>query len=162
MSRPRGLVAILVVTAVAVVVALVAQPSGFRGWLAEARDGDDDWGWDLLAEQARDAYNGDRDAYLADMRRADWAALDLGDPVDVWSDDGFFHVQAELHSDPATVPAFLLERRIIHGVCHPPGNRPTAIGVFEDRRMFQGGTWGGGGLSGTQIRCNAAFTDSGA
>lgn len=99
------------------------------------------------------------DAYLAEVTTAEWASLDLGPALDVWSDDSFVRVEAELRSDPTTVPAFLLDRRIVHGVCE--GGQPIAIGVYEDRRPFQGGAFGGGGLTGGQRRCNAAFTDAG-
>lgn len=61
--------------------------------------------------------NGQDDTYHADMAGADWSALDLGEAVDDWSDDGFVSVEAELRSGPETVPSFLFERRIIHGVC---------------------------------------------
>lgn len=159
MSKTNVLIVIVLVLVAVGIVAAWPQPAGLRAWIAEVRDEDDDWGWDLLGAEAQAEYRGDQDAYLADMIAADWEALDLGPATDVWSDDGFFHVQAELQSDPTTVPAFLFDRRIVHGVCD--GHRPVAIGVYEDRRPFQGNAFGGGGLSGGQRRCNAAFTDAG-
>ena len=153
------LLAVVLVVVAAALVAAWPQPRGFGAWITEVRDGDDDWGWDLLGAEAQGAYDGNRGAYVADMSEADWAALDLGSPVDVWSDDGFVRVEAELQSDPTAVPVFLLDRRIVHGVCD--GRQPIAIGVFEDRRPFQGGAFGGGGLTGGQRQCNAAFTDGG-
>ena len=90
------------------------------------------------------------------MTAADWAALDLGVAIDGSSHDGVVRVEAELQSDPSTVPSFLLERRIVHGVCD--GGRPSGIGAYEDRRPFQGGGFNGGVLTGGQRRCNAAFT----
>ena len=112
-----------------------------------------------MSSEAQRAYDGDLDAYLVDMAAADWAALDLGSPADAWSDDGFVSVEAELRSDSTTVPAFLLDRRIVHGVCD--GSEPKAIGVFEDRRPLQGSKFGGGGVTGSQARCNAVFGDAG-
>jgi len=158
MGNKRGAlvaVVLVVVVAGAALFAIRPQSGGFRAWLAEARDGDSEWGWDLLSSEAQRAYDGDRDAYLADMAAVDWAVLDLGNPADVWSDDGFVRVEAELRSESTTVPAFLLDRLIIHGVCD--GAEPNAIGVFEDRRPFQGRKFHGGGLTGGQRRCNAAF-----
>jgi hypothetical protein len=159
-NKTGALVAVvLVVVAAAALFAIRPQPGGFRAWIAEAGDGDSEWGWALLSSEAQRAYDGDRDAYLADMAAVDWAVLDLGYPADVWSDDGFVRVVAELRSDSTTVPAFLLDRRIVHGVCD--GSEPKAIGVFEDRRPLQGSKFGGGGVTGSQARCNAVFGDAG-
>lgn len=156
-SKTSVMVTIVLVAVVAALVAASPQPGGFRAWIAEVRDGDNDWGWDLLDADARSRYDDDRDAYLADMIAADWEGLDLGPAVDVWSDDGFVQVQAELRSDPTSAPAFLLDRRLVHGVCD--GRQPVGIGVYEDRRPFQGGAFGGGGLTGGQRHCHAAFAD---
>ncbi len=158
-NKTGALVAVVLVVIAAALFAIRPQPGGFRAWIAEARDGDSEWGWDLLSSEAQRAYDGDLDAYLVDMAAADWAALDLGSPADAWSDDGFVSVEAELRSDSTTVPAFLLDRRIVHGVCD--GAEPKAIGVFEDRRPFQGRKFGGGGVTGSQARCNAAFSEPG-
>jgi hypothetical protein len=156
-SQPAKAIAaaLLVAIAVALVIGWPA-PGGFRAWIAEARDGDDDWGWDLLSTDAHRTYDGDRDAYAFDMAAVDWRSLDLGDPVDTWSDDGFVQVVAELRSEPVTVPAFLLERGIVSGVCD--GEKPVAIRVYEDRRLFQGSTFGYSGMTGGQGRCNDAFS----
>lgn len=159
MNKAQAPIAIAVVVVAAAIVVGWPQPGGLRAWLAEVRDGDADWGWELLGPAAQAAYRNDPAAYAADAARADWAGLDLGPAEDTWSDDGFVHVRAELRSDPAWVPAFLFERRIVHGVCD--GRRPVAIGAYEDRRPFQGGAFGGGGLTGGQVDCNAAFTDPG-
>lgn len=159
MTKTRILLTVALVALGAALVAAWPRPGGFSTWIAEARDGDDDWGWDLLSTEAHGSYAGDRDAYVADMRAADWGALELGPPVVRWSDDGFAHVIAELRSDPTTVPALLIHRRIVHGVCD--GARPTAIGVYEDRRPFQGSAFGGGGETGGQRRCNRAFPGAG-
>ena len=158
-NKTNALVAVALVVLVAALFAIRPQPGGFSAWIAEARDGDSEWGWDLLSSETQGAYDDDRDAYIADMVAADWAALDLGFPADVWSDDGFVSVEAELRSDPATVPAFLLDRRIVRGVCD--GAEPRAIGVFEDHRPFQGSKFYGGGVTGSQARCNAAFGGAG-
>lgn len=158
-NKTNALVAVALVVIVAALLAMRPQPGGFSAWIAEARDGDNEWGWDLLSSEAQSAYDGDRDAYFADMAAADWAALDLGPPVEMWSEDGFVNVEAELRSDPATVPEFLLDRRIVHGVCD--GAQPRAIGVFEDRRPLQRSKFHGGGHTGGQVRCNAAFGEAG-
>lgn len=158
-NKTGALVAVVLVVVAAALFATRPQPGGFRAWIAEARDGDSEWGWDLLSSETQRAYDGDLDAYLVEMAAADWAALDLGSPADVWSDDGFVSVEAELRSDSTTVPAFLLDRRIVRGVCH--GAEPKAIGVFEDRRPFQGSKFDGGGVTGSQARCNAAFGEPG-
>ena len=150
---------VVLVAVLAGLFALLPESRGLRGWIAEVRDGDNDWGWDLLSAETQLTYGGGRDAYNADMAAADWAALDLGMPQEVWSHDGFVQVEAEVRSDPTTVPAFLLERGVVHGVCD--GREPTAIGVYEDRRPFQSYKFSGGGLSGSQARCNAAFMGAG-
>lgn len=155
---PAGLVVAALLAAILVsFVTAWPQPAGLRGWIAEVRDGDDDWGWGLLSADAHRAYNGDSGRYAADMAAVDWGSLDLGDPVDTWSDDGFVQVVAELRSEPATVPRFLLERGIVSGVCN--GETPVAIRVYEDRRLFQGSTFGYSGMTGGQSRCNDAFVD---
>jgi hypothetical protein len=157
--RTIGAVVAIILVGLVAAVAVIAsrpQPSGFRTWIAEIRDGDDDWGWELLGAEARDAYGGDRGAYLADMRAADWTALVLGPPADVWSDDGFVRVVSELGSDPTSVPRFLFDRRIVHGECDE--GQPFGLGAYEDRRLFEDGVFSGGGLTGGQARCNRAFT----
>ena len=159
MSKRAVLLAVVLVMGGAAFVAAWPQPGGFRAWMAEVRDADDDWGWDLLGAEAQGAYGGNRDAYVADMTAADWENLDLGPAVTVRSHDGFIQVEAELRSDPTTVPAFLFERQITHGVCDD--GQPIALGVFEDRRPFQLGAFNGAGLTGSQQRCNTAFTDIG-
>lgn len=154
----------LVVAGVILLVAgvLVLAPSGrgaFGDWLAEARDGDADRGWDLLGPEAQRAYAGNVDAYASDVDGADWGVLELGEPVDQWSDDGFTQVVMALRSAPATVPAFLFERRIVHAVC--VDDAPTGIGAIEDRRPFGSWGFGGGGVTGSQRRCQAAFAGDG-
>ncbi len=134
----------------------VGQPGGFRSWLTDVRSGDGDRGWSHLGDGIRNAYDGDLDAYRADVTAVDWSLLRLGPPVDVWRDDGFVRVEAPLLSPPHTVPRFLIERRIVHGVCDQ-GGRPIGIGVYEDRRPFAWNRFEAGGVTGGQARCNAAF-----
>lgn len=131
--------------------------SGFRAWLIEVADpADDDRGWNRLERWLQDhAYGGDRAAYLAEVRSADWRRMRLGPVADVWSDDGFVAVEAPLLSPPDSVPAFVFDRQIVHGLCE--GRRPVGIGAFEDRRPFAGHRFAGGGLTGGQARCNAEF-----
>jgi len=45
---------------------------------------------------------------------------------------------------------------MIHAICDESG-QPTAIGAYEDRRLFAGGRFSGGGTTGSQARCQAAF-----
>lgn len=133
----------------------VHEAGGFAGWLVAVRSDDEDRGWDRLNPSIQDAY-GTRHAYLADVAAADWEALVLEGPVDVWEDDGFVRVEATLLSQPATVPLFLFERRIVHARCDEAG-RPVGIGVYEDRRPFAGSRFDGGGVTGSQQRCQDAF-----
>lgn len=132
----------------------------FTAWLSEVRTDNGDRGWDHLEPTIHDAYDGDRDAYLAEVRAAEWAPFRVDNPVERWSDDGFAAVEAALLSAPSTVPAFLFDRRIIHAICNESG-QPTAIGAYEDRRVFAGGRFSGGGVTGSQARCQAAFHVSG-
>lgn len=160
MNKKTGLlVAVAFVVIVTALFAFRPGTSSFVAWIAEARDGDSEWGWDMLSPEAHGAYDGDADAYFAEMAAVDWTALDLGAPMEIWTDDGFASVRAELRSDPSTVPTFLLDRRIVHGICDGAG--PSAIGVFEDRRPFHGHVFDGGGVTGSQARCNVAFGEAG-
>lgn len=162
MSRRSIVIVITAATCVALgafaVSSAVRPRAGLAGWVLEVRGADEDRGWDLVGDDVRDAYGGDRAAYLADVAAADWIALELGPTVEVWERDGFAMLEAAVRSSPDTVPAFLFERRIVHGVCDQ-GGYPTGIGAFEDRRPFAGRQFVGGGLTGSQARCNAAFSD---
>ena len=153
----RWLVGGLATIAVVAVLALpfVHESGDFRAWLAEARGGDDDRGWDRLHPTVRDAFR-DRGAYLADVDAVDWDRFVLAEPVDLWVDDGFAHIEARLLSDPGSVPWFLFEKGIVHAVCDEAW-RPIGVGVFEDRRPFAGSRFSGGGVTGSQRRCQEAF-----
>lgn len=158
MARMSVLTAVFLVALALAVAAWPRDPGGLRGWLAEVRDGDDDWGWDFISTYAQTAYQGGAAAYAEDMAAVDWEALELGTPVEVWSDDGVALLQAELLSDPSTVPAFLVERGIVKGVCED--GEPTGIWVIEDRGLLQEQRFGTGGTTGTQRRCDATFADA--
>jgi hypothetical protein len=54
------------------------------------------------------------------------------------------------------VPSFLLEKRIVHGQCHS-GGRAYGLGTFTGTDLWSETTIGGGGLTGTQMRCDAVF-----
>ena len=75
----------------------------------------------------------------------------------LWTDDGFAHVQVRVTSGPATVPGFLLEHALLHGICQGDGFEPAGIGAFVDARIFTEGGLGGGGTTGSQRRCNNQF-----
>ncbi len=128
----------------------------FTAWLTEVRREDGDRGWDRLESSIQHAYGDDRDAYLAEVERIDWDQFRVEDPVERWTDDGFARVEAALTSAPGSVPAFLFDRRMIHAICDESG-QPTAIGAYEDRRLFAGGRFSGGGTTGSQARCQTAF-----
>ena len=140
-------------------VTLVTRPANrFEDWLQAVSGGAEDYGWSYLGSDAHvTGYVGSRDSYLADARSADWSEFRWGEPETVWTDDGFAHVVAPLLSEPSTVPRFILDRRLVHGVCDERW-RPVGIGVFEDRSFFRAGGMGGGGLTGSQAECNARFT----
>ncbi len=161
MARRVSAVVVSFIVAVLLIwiVTLVTRPANrFEDWLDAASGGADDRGWSYLGSDAHVTGNvGSRDAYLADARSSDWSEFRWGEPETVWTDDGFAHVVAPLLSEPSTVPRFILDRRLVHGVCGEDG-RPVGIGVFEDRSLFRAGGMGGGGLSGSQAKCNALFT----
>lgn len=152
-----GMLALLAGILVAPLIGVADLGGGsFSSWLGEVRGGDPDRGWSRLDEHTRaTVYDNDRTRYLDEVMAVDWSTLDLEAPVRMWFDDGFARMEARLISAPATVPRFLFERGIVHGLCD--GDVPVAIGAYEDRRLLGGGGFGGGGVTGTQARCNAAF-----
>lgn len=147
--------ALCVVVAAVVAAGWLGESPGFRGWIDQVRDPTGSRGWEQLGDSIRAIYRDDLDAYLADVDAVDWSSLRLGPATDVWGDDGFAHVVAPLESAPSTVPRFLLERGIVHGVCDENG--PVGIAVYEDRRPFAGGRFDLSGETGGQARCNDAF-----
>ncbi len=162
MTSRTGVVAIGVLTVLAGILVApslgIADPGGgsFSAWLREVRGDDPDRGWSRLDEHTRaTSYDNDRDAYLDEVMAADWSVLELEEPMRIWFDDGFARMEARLISAPATVPRFLFERGIVHGVCD--GDAPVGIGAYEDRRFLGSGGFAGGGVTGGQARCNAAF-----
>jgi hypothetical protein len=140
------------------IVTLVTRPANrFEDWLDAVSGGAQDYGWSYLGSDAHVAgFVGSREDYLADARSADWSEFRWGEPETAWTDDGFAHVVAPLLSEPSTVPRFILDRRLVHGICED--GRPFAIGVYEDRSLFRPGGMGGGGLAGSGVECNALFT----
>lgn len=165
MSSRTGIVAVGVLAVLAVLAGILVAPSlgiadlgggSFAAWLTEVRGDDPDRSWSRLDEHTRaTSYGNDRDAYLDEVMVADWSALELEEPMRMWFDDGFARMEARLITAPATVPRFLFERGIVHGVCD--GDAPVGIGVYEDRRFLGSGGFAGGGVTGGQAKCNAAF-----
>ena len=155
----RTATTIVILALVVLVAAVIATPftsmTGVRGWYDEVTDGDADSGWDRLSERTREDYPGGRGRYEDDVALADWSALSLGPFVDVFSDDGFTRVEAELLSAPDTVPQFLFYRRLVNGVCE--NGRPSGISVYESRWPFNIGQFAAGGQTGGQRACDAAF-----
>jgi len=158
----------LMLVVVALVVALVttwAVAGGGRSgdrfdrWLNAVAGAEADRGWSYLSPDSREeAYAGDGEAYIQDAIAADWSGFEWTEPLEVWSDDGFARLEAGLLSPPSSVPPFLFERRLIHGICID--GLPVAIGVYDDRRLLQAGGLGGGGLTGSGAACNRRFTDA--
>ena len=74
----------------------------------------------------------------------------------VWMDDGQALLEVELVSAPKSVPSFLLEKRIVHGQCDS-GGHPYGLGVITGTDFWTQTTIRGGGLSGTQMQCDATF-----
>lgn len=146
----------------AVAVALIAwprEPGGLQGWLAAVQDPHDDRGWDFIDPMVQRMYRGGVAAYVEDMAAVDWDALELSTPEDVWVDDGMALVQAELRSDPATVPAILLQHGVVRGLCED--GDPIGIWVIENRGLLGRDSFGALNATGTQIRCDAEFADPG-
>lgn len=139
--------AIAVVALIIVAVIVIGGPSfgppggAFTAWVNEVQDDDGDRGWNRLETSIQDAYGGDRDAYLADVERVDWDQFRVDYPAERWSDDGFARVEAALVSAPSSVPAFLFDRRIIHGSCdengQPTGHRSLRGSAALHRRPVQ-------------------------
>jgi hypothetical protein len=160
MHRILAIGAVIVVGAVfTVAVGGVLPPrwpdARFAAFLRAAAGGDQDRGWSFVSDLVGDlSYNNDRAAYLLDAAAADWAAFRWAEPETRWSDDGIASVEAELLSPPSTVPAFLIQNGIVHGICVDGG--PTAIGVFALENPFAR-DFGAGGLTGSQKACNAQF-----
>lgn len=133
-----------------------SSPGGrLDAYLRAVAGAEPDRGWHLLGDLTRElSYGNDSAQYLRDAEAADWSAFRWSSAEVLWTDDGWANVQAGLVSDPTSVPAFLIQRRIIHGVC---GGRPIGIGVFMDVRFLGNDGFGSGGLSGGQMGCNARF-----
>ncbi|MEO6295145.1 MAG: hypothetical protein ABIP01_04325 [Candidatus Limnocylindria bacterium] len=140
------------------IVTIVTRPANrFDDWLRAAAGGEEDRGWQYLGVDTHDtSYHGDRHAYLEEARAADWSQFEWDEPEVRWTDDGFAHVEAGLLSTGSSVPRFVIDRQLIHGICDH--SRPVGIGVFEDRRLFHAGGLGGGGVTGSGAECNALFT----
>lgn len=152
-----GLVTLLLATWL--IAGEVRSGNRLERWLVAAAGAEEDRGWSYLDPEGRERGYGDkREAYIQDARAADWSAFEWTEPRELWAEDGFAHLQAGLLSPPSSVPGYLFERRLIHGVC--VDGLPVAIGVYDDRRWFQAGGLGGGGLTGSGAACNRLFTDA--
>lgn len=115
------------------------------------------WPWQYLDPITRQrGYGNDRSAYLRDAAAADWSALRWTDATVVWVDDGFASVQVGLDSPPSSVPAFLIQHHVVHGVCGA-ADRPFGLGAYLDVHPFADAQLGGGALAGSTVRCNRAF-----
>lgn len=124
-------------------------------YLSAVAGAEPDRGWHLLGGSTRElSYGNDLAQYLRDAEAADWGAFSWSGAEVLWTHDGVALVQARLVSDAASVPAFLIQRQIVHGVCDAG---PSAIGVFMDVRFLGDGGFSGGGLTGSQMGCNARF-----
>jgi hypothetical protein len=114
-----------------------------------------DRGWSYLGEHIQsEAYGGDQARYVADAEAADWSALRWTDPSVVQENDGAVLVEVQLESDVDSVPDFLLEKRILHGMCR---GLAYGLGAITGDTLLGSTRIGGGGLSGTQMRCDAQF-----
>lgn len=152
-------------TVLAVGLALVVMLAGcaragdaqLEAFLRAAAGAEADRGWHYLDPTTREiGYADDQAAYVADAEAADWDAFAWTDAKVLWVDDGFAHVRITLTSG-STVPPFLLEHAVLHGICEGDAFEPTGIGAFVDTRPFSEGGLGGGGTTGSQRRCNNQF-----
>jgi hypothetical protein len=130
----------------------------FEAYLRAVAGGEPDRGWHYLTDDTRDVgYQNDQSVYLRDAAAADWTAFRWSDAAVVWTDDGFAAVEVNLLSSPSSVPAFLIAKKIVRGVCAGDDQQPIGVGVYADDRLLGSGGFGAGGLSGTQIACNGHF-----
>ena len=137
----------------------VAADTQLEAYLRAAAGAESDRGWQYLDEFARDwGYADDQAAYVADAMAADWDSFEWSDAHVLWIDDGFAHVEVTLISAPSTVPPFLLEHALLHGICLGDGFAPAGLGAYVDTRPFGAGGLGGGGTTGSGQRCNSQFT----
>ena len=158
--------AILVGLGVIGAVALTSAPGPedrFEAYLRAVAGGEADRGWHYLGRDTQQlGYENDQSLYLRDAAAADWTAFRWAGADVVLTDDGVAEVQVKLRSPASSVPAFLIARRLVYGVCAADGGAPVAVGVFADDRFLGPGELGGGALSGSQMICNARFGEEGA
>ena len=152
-----GPAAVIGVCLIVIISLATASPTGrLDAYLRAAAGADADRGWRFLDTWTQAEFDGDRARYVAEASAADWSAFHWSNPRVGFVDDGVAHVSVELDSDPSTVPTFLFERRIVHGICSDPGGG-HAVGAYVLVGMFSGSGLGGGARAGSTLRCNAEF-----
>ena len=152
----RRAIALAMTAAVVLAGCAVAPDSRLEAYLRAAAGGEADRGWSYLDETTRQlGYDGDEEQYRADAVAADWSALRWSGATVVWTDDGLSDVEVRLLSPATSVPAFLIARRILSGLCE--GGHAVGLSAFVNGRLFGDGRLGGGGLTGSQVRCNSLF-----
>lgn len=125
-------------------------------YLRAAAGADEDRGWQYLGASRDSAYGGHRERYVAEAAAADWDAMQWSALPVVWEDDGVSKAEVWLESPPDTVPPFLIERGLVHGVCR--GSRPGfGLGAYVLSPWFGQADMGGGGLNGSTMECNSKF-----
>lgn len=112
-------------------------------WLTAMAEPSGDRGWSLLSpEEQQRAYDGDAAAYLADVDAADWSRVAWAPASGHLHDGIVYEGGASLLSHPATLPAFLYERRLAAPACLdglPFGIAiATEVGWFTDPRLASG------------------------
>jgi hypothetical protein len=124
-----------------------------EAYLSAAAGARPDRGWSFLDDLVRErGYGNDQSRYTREAAAADWVEFRWADSRVVWTDHGVSLVEVDLLSASSTVPAFLLEKRILNGRCR--GNQPYGLGAYAPSGYD---VLSGGGLSGTQMRCDAQF-----
>jgi hypothetical protein len=155
--RILGVVAVLAMLTGAVVFAARPAPADVLDrYLRAAAGAEPDRGWGYLPPiTRRRSYGNDAEAYVRAADAVDWAAFRWSEARTVWNDDGISLVEVEVLSPIASVPTFLLESRILNGRCR--GSQPYGLGTYVPVVPWRAPTVGGGGLSGSQMQCDARF-----
>ena len=132
----------------------------FEAYLRAVAGGEPDRGWHYLGRETQQGgYENDQSLYLRDAASADWTAFRWARAAVLFTDDGFAVVHVKLLSPPSSVPAFLLAKELVYGVCAADDGVPVGVGVSVDSRLLGPGGLGGGPLAGSGLKCNRRFTN---
>ena len=134
--------ALLLIAVGTVAAVLRGAPPGFDSandlvdsWLVAMAEPSADRGWSFLSTEAQEmSYQGDAEAYWADLEQVDWTQVAWA-PANGHVDDGaFYSGSVWLRSHLSTLPRFLFERGLATPAC--VDDQPYGIHVQMRLRWF--------------------------